>query len=70
MNEHILKLSNVLVNHSNFSLNIKDLKIYPNIIHKSSYNKIKDLVSIIEDLDKIGIYHKVYDDYIQTLNIA
>lgn len=66
MNEHILKLSTIISKHINFSLDVEKLKIYHKNTHNSSYNYIRDIVSIVEDLNRLGINHQVFKGYIQT----
>ena len=66
MSEHVLKLSSIMNNHSNFSLDAEKLKIYHKHNHNSSYNNIKDIVSIVDDLNTLGIEYEVCDGYIQT----
>jgi len=66
MNEFALKLSAIITKHINFSLDIEKLKIYHKHSHNSSYNNIKEMVSLVEDLNSLGIKHQVFDGYIQT----
>ena len=70
MNKQILKLLTIVTNHINFSLDTTDLRIYHKPYNNSSYSRIRDIVSITEELHEVGINHQVHDNYIQTYNIA
>ena len=66
MSEFIVKLSAMVTSHTNFSFDKEKLKIFHNYTHNSSYNNIKDIVSIVDDLNTLGVSYQIYDGYIQT----
>lgn len=66
MDKCTLVLLKILKHHKNFSLDLKKLKIYHNSKNDSSYNDIKEIVSITQELNSSGIKHQVFDGYIQA----
>lgn len=66
MNARLLKISKIVIAHANFSLDVNELKLHYNSTSNSNYRWIKDIVSITEDLNNLGIKHIVHDKYIQA----
>ncbi len=66
MKDHLVKLSEILSNHKNFLLDCDELKLYYKEDYNTDYNRIRDIVSLTEELITAGIDHEVHDEYIQT----